>query len=108
MVSEGREDVAHHAGAGPGVENRCSVGEPHVAAKEPGCNRRGGVSPTQHAPLVILRPAIVDLCSLLAALGTERALQMLGPAGITQINAFHLPARPFDCSLPLCTIVRKP
>src|SRR5215208_1873364 len=90
MVSKGGEDVAHHAGAGPGVEDRCSVAGLHVAAKEPGCNCRGGVSPTQHAPLVILRPAIVDLCSLLAALGTERALQMLGPAGITQINASNL------------------
>src|ERR671917_760947 len=90
MVSEGGEDVAHHAGAGPGVENRCSVAGLHVAAKEPGCNRRGGVSPTQHAPLVILRPAIVDLCSLLAALGTERALQMLGPASITQVDASNL------------------
>src|SRR5215218_2942053 len=90
MVSEGGEDVAHYAGAGPGVEDRCSVAGLHVAAKEPGCNRRGGVSPTQHAPLVILRPAIVDLCSLLAALGTERAVQMLGPAGITQTNASKL------------------
>src|ERR687890_91514 len=90
MVSEGGEDVAHHTGAGPGVEDLCSVAGLHVAAKEPGCNRRGGVSPTQHAPLVILRPAIVDLCSLLAALGTERALQMFGPAGITQINASKL------------------
>src|ERR671910_2621364 len=90
MVSEGGEDVAHHAGTGPGVEDRCSVAGLYVAAKEPGCNCRGGVSPTQHAPLVILRPAIVDLCSLLAALGTERALQMLGPASITQINASNL------------------
>src|SRR5918994_2114255 len=90
MVSEGGEDVAHHAGAGPGVEDLCSVTGLHVAAKEPGCNRRGGVSPTQHAPLVILRPAIVDLCTLLAALGTERAMQMLGPAGITQTNASNL------------------
>src|SRR5215203_2679289 len=90
MVSEGGEDVAHHTGAGPGVEDRCSVAGLHVAAKEPGCNRRGSVSPTQHAPLVILRPTIVDLCSLLAALGTERALQMLGPASITQINASNL------------------
>src|SRR5215211_3713111 len=90
MVSEGGEDVAHYAGAGPGVENCCSVAGLHVAAKEPGCNRRGGVSPTQHAPLVILRPAIVDLCSLLAALGTERAVQMLGPASITQISASKL------------------
>src|SRR5829696_8369339 len=90
MVSEGGEDVAHYAGAGPGVENCCSVAGLHVAAKEPGCNRRGGVSRTQHAPLVILRPAIVDLCSLLAALGTERAVQMLGPAGITQTNASKL------------------
>ena len=90
MVSEGGEDVAHYAGAGPGVEDRCPVAGLHVAAKEPGCNRRGGVSSTQHAPLVILRPAIVDLCSLLAALGTERAVQMLGPAGITQTNASKL------------------
>src|SRR5215212_1986506 len=90
MVSEGGEDVAHHAGAGPGVEDRCPVAGLYVAAKEPACNRRSGVSPTQHAPLVILRPAIVDLCSLLAALGTERAVQMLGPAGITQINASKL------------------
>src|SRR5215211_2885660 len=111
MVSEGGEDVAHHAGAGPGVEDRCPVAGPHVAAKEPACNRRGSVSPTQHAPLVILRPAIVDLCSLLAALGTERALQMLGPAGITQINASNLivslpePAS----SMPniLCTLQRR-
>src|SRR5215212_7188585 len=90
MVSEGGEDVAHYAGAGPGVEDRCPVAGLHVAAKAPGCNRRSGVSPTQHALLVILRPAIVDLCSLLAALGTERALQMLGSAGITQINASKL------------------
>src|SRR5215213_3413120 len=90
MASEGGEDVAHHAGAGPGVEDRCPVAGPHVAAKEPACNRRGSVSPTQHAPLVTLRPAIVDLCSLLAALGTERALQMLGPASITQISASEL------------------
>src|SRR5215218_1715415 len=90
MVSKGGEDVAHHAGAGPGVEDRCSVAGLHVAAKEPGCNCRGGVSPTQHAPLVILCPAIVDLCSLLAALGTERAVQMLGPASITQISASNL------------------
>src|SRR3712207_4238098 len=90
MVSEGGEDVAHNAGAGPGVEDRCSVAGLHVAAKEPGCNRRGGVSPTQHAPFVILRPAIVDLCSLLATLGAERALQMLGPAGIAQTNASNL------------------
>src|SRR5918994_1360654 len=90
MVSEGGEDVAHHAGAGPGVEDRCSIAGLHVAAKEPGCNRRGSVSPTQHAPLVILRPAIVDLCSLLATVGTERALQMLGPAGLNQINASNL------------------
>src|SRR5215217_3766385 len=89
MVSKGGEDVAHHAGAGPGVEDRCSVAGLHVAAKEPGCNCRGGVSPTQHAPLVILRPAIVDLCSLLAALGTERAVQMR-PASITQISASKL------------------
>src|SRR5215212_11229223 len=87
MVSEGGEDVAHHAGAGTGVEDRCSIAGLYVAAKEPGCNRRGGVSPTQHAPLVILCPAIVDLCGLLTALGPERALQMLGPACITQINA---------------------
>src|SRR5829696_2235789 len=90
MVSEGGEDVAHYAGAGPGVEDRCPVAGLHVAAKEPACNRGGGVSPTQHAPLVTLRPAIVDLCSFLAALGTERALQMLGPAGITQISASEL------------------
>src|SRR5215210_8719691 len=90
MVSEGGEDVAHYAGAGPGVEDRCPVAGLHVAAKEPACNRRGGVSPTQHALLVTLRPAIVDLCSFLAALGTERALQVLGPAGITQISASEL------------------
>src|SRR5919107_1263265 len=90
MVSEGGEGVAHHAGARPRGGKRRSRAELHVAAKEPGCNRRGGVSPTQHAPLVILRPAIVDLCSLLAAVGTERALQMLGPASITQISASKL------------------
>src|ERR687889_234909 len=90
MVSEGGEGVAHHAGARPRGGKRRSRAELHVAAKEPGCNRRGGVSPTQHAPLVILRPAIVDLCSLLAAVGTERALQMLGPASITQISASNL------------------
>src|ERR671912_210672 len=90
MVSAGGGGGAPHARAGPPGRERRSGAGAHVAAKEPGCNRRGGVSPTQHAPLVILRPAIVDLCSLLAALGTERALQMLGPAGITQINASNL------------------
>src|ERR687889_1749280 len=84
MVSEGGEDVAHHAGAGPGVEDRWSVAGLHVAAKEPGCNRRGSVPPAQHAPLVILRPGVVELRSLLAVTSTVRTLQALRPIGIAQ------------------------